>query len=57
MNETTRGRRGQGQGGPFVGGVGGNCICPNCGHREPHQRGIPCVQVKCPQCGTEMIRE
>jgi len=64
MNETTRGRRGQGQGGglgrkggPFARGAGGDCICPQCGHHQPHERGIPCTQVKCPQCGTAMIRE
>jgi len=66
MNGTMRGRRGQGggqgggrgrKGGPLAGGVGGYCVCPNCGHREPHERGVPCIQVKCPQCGTGMIRE
>lgn len=62
MNGTTRGRGGQGGGrgrkdGPLAGGAGGTCICPNCGHREPHQQCVPCTQVKCPQCGTGMIRE
>jgi len=61
MNGTTRGRRGQGgrgrKIGPLMGSVEGTCICPKCGHREPHKRGTPCMQVKCPQCGTGMIRE
>lgn len=40
-------------------GPGGYCVCPNpnCGHREPHQAGVPCYQKKCPKCGTQMIRE
>ncbi len=54
--------QGRGQGGGRMGGsravgVGGNCLCPKCGHREAHERGVPCLQKKCPQCGTTMIRE
>lgn len=48
-----KGRRG----GSLAAGVGGACVCPKCGHREPHQRGIPCVKRPCPKCGTAMIRE
>lgn len=44
-------------GGPFAAGPGGTCVCPNCGHREPHVAGQPCYKKKCPQCGTQMIRE
>jgi len=33
------------------------CRCPDCGHREPHEQGIPCQQKKCPKCGTSLIRE
>jgi predicted Fe-Mo cluster-binding NifX family protein len=33
------------------------CICPACGAKAPHERGIPCFQVNCPQCGKPMVRE
>lgn len=48
---------GRGRGGGFGAGQGGNCVCPNCGEKEPHQAGTPCYTKKCPKCGTEMIRE
>lgn len=32
----------------------GYCICPNCGHRESHQRNVPCYNRKCPKCGAPM---
>lgn len=38
-------------------GPGGNCICPNCGEILVHKRGLPCFEMKCPKCGTPMIRE
>ncbi len=64
-----QGRGGQGQGkgwggaglgrmgGPKAAGPSGECVCPKCGHREPHQRGIPCNQRQCPACGAAMARE
>lgn len=33
------------------------CVCTGCGHREPHVRGLPCVQRRCPECGAAMKRE
>lgn len=61
------GGRGRGMGGRAgAAGRGGffaeedllmGCLCPSCGHREPHQRGFPCVQKKCIHCGTALIRE
>jgi|AntAceMinimDraft_16_1070373.scaffolds.fasta_scaffold296542_2 hypothetical protein len=30
------------------------CTCPECGYREPSQRGIPCTEKKCPKCGVTM---
>ena len=37
-------------------GPGGDCICSSCGHRIPHQRGIPCYSAKCPKCGAKMVK-
>lgn len=59
------GGRGQGpggqrpgrMGGPRAGGPSGFCLCPQCGLREPHKRGVPCVERRCPKCGTSMTRE
>jgi hypothetical protein len=56
---------GQGQGhgrGRRVGnkpgsGPGGNCVCPKCGHRVPHEAGYLCKDISCPKCGTKMVRE
>jgi len=54
-----RGRRrgwGRGRMGGFGAGPGGECVCPSCGERVPHQAGVPCYTVKCPKCGTPMVR-
>ncbi len=37
-------------------GLGGDCVCPSCGTRVAHQRGVPCYQVSCPKCGAKMTR-
>ncbi|MBN1365003.1 MAG: hypothetical protein JW976_09390 [Syntrophaceae bacterium] len=44
-------------GGRFAAGPGGYCMCPQCGHREVHARGVPCMRIKCPKCGSSMTRE
>ncbi|RLF25600.1 MAG: hypothetical protein DRN01_06200 [Thermoplasmata archaeon] len=51
-----RGGGGGRQPGGFGLGPGGECVCPKCGTRAPHQRGIPCYQQKCPKCGSPMTR-
>jgi hypothetical protein len=38
-------------------GPSGNCLCPGCGNRVPHQAGIPCYDLSCPKCGAKMVRE
>lgn len=48
--------RGRGRMGGRALGPGGECICPKCGYKTPHQRAIPCYQQKCPKCGTLMIK-
>ena len=51
------GGRGPGRmGGSKAAGPGGNCVCPSCGHKVPHQVGQPCYQMTCPKCGTKMTR-
>jgi len=42
--------------GPFTAGPEGICKCPKCGHEQPHIRGQPCNQIKCPKCETLMTR-
>jgi len=49
--------RGGGRGGRFAAGPGGNCVCTNCGAKEPHQLGTPCYEQYCPKCGAAMTRE
>jgi len=55
-----QGRAGKGRGrmgGPLAAGDVGTCLCPECGHRAPHERGVPCVERKCPKCGSDMARQ
>ena len=57
--------RGIGRGGASGGRMGGNrpgagpsgdCVCPSCGARVPHQAGKPCYNLNCPNCGQKMVR-
>jgi predicted Fe-Mo cluster-binding NifX family protein len=57
---TRQGRYGRGcsrTGDPSMEETMGVCVCPQCGHKEPHQRGTPCNEHLCPKCGTVMSRE
>jgi peptide subunit release factor 1 (eRF1) len=51
MQNLKRPRRGLGLGGVDY------CTCPKCGYKEKHQKGLPCVQIKCPKCGTALLGE
>ncbi len=55
-----------GRGGAGGGRMGGNrpgagpsgyCVCPSCGAKVAHTRGVPCYQQKCPKCGSQMVRK
>ena len=48
---------GRGRGGGFGAGGGGNCVCAKCGKVIAHQRGAPCTQIRCPDCGAMMVRQ
>jgi len=37
-------------------GPGGECVCPKCGHTEPHKRGRQYFDRTCPKCGIAMDR-
>ena len=52
MPEEETGKRGRSGMGPA-----GNCVCPQCGYKVPHQPGKPYRELKCPQCGVGMLRE
>ncbi|MFW5756840.1 MAG: hypothetical protein ACOCWK_09565 [Tangfeifania sp.] len=49
------GHKGRNKGGAF--GPGGYCLCVKCGHKIPHQQGVKCTEIKCPECGHTMVRE
>jgi hypothetical protein len=50
-------RGGRMQGNRRGAGAGGNCVCPSCGTKVPHQQGNPCFNMSCPKCGVRMVRE
>jgi len=32
-------------------------VCAGCGEKMPHERGVKCTELKCPECGRTMVRE
>ena len=43
-------------GGAAGAGPEGFCECPKCGAKVPHQLAEPCINMKCPQCSSAMVR-
>lgn len=50
------GKGGKGRMGGRALGPEGECLCPQCGAKSPHQRGVPCYEQMCPKCGIPMVR-
>ncbi len=38
-------------------GPDGQCVCPKCGYSVPHERGVPCSSLKCPECNVNLERK
>jgi len=34
----------------------GKCKCPSCSYEIMHRRRMPCMRMRCPKCGSSMIR-
>jgi NAD-dependent SIR2 family protein deacetylase len=50
--------QGRGAGKNRIGmGPSGSCVCVKCGYSAPKQRGVPCMDLKCPSCGAVLLRK
>lgn len=56
VTETKKIRDGQGVGNYRLGDGGIDvCVCLKCGTEVTHKKGVPCSDIKCPDCGTSMV--
>ncbi len=37
--------------------VKADCVCPECGFKISHKRGVPCRNVSCPKCNIALYRK
>jgi len=35
----------------------GLCVCPQCNYSVSHQRGVPCISLRCPNCNIPLVRQ
>ena len=55
MNERGEGR---GVGGGRQGDGGADvCVCPECNKEYPHEKGMPCNEIRCPDCNVALVGE
>jgi hypothetical protein len=33
------------------------CVCPDCGHEQAKERGVPCRSIECPECGAALVAQ
>jgi len=57
MGRRISGEMGRNRGNRAGAGPSGNCVCPKCGAKIPHEAAVPCSSVRCPKCNGLMIRE
>lgn len=55
--ENRGGGRGRGSGGGRGLGAYGTCVCLKCGYSMVKKAGKPCLDERCPTCGTALVRE
>jgi len=58
FSQRSGGGRGR-MGGPYAAGPAGVCVCSNpaCKNEIPHRIGAPCMETKCPKCGSLMVKK